>query len=505
MSFETKSFNVVRKKKLEKSDFSVECNVELAGEIEKILSVSARAQVENQEVLGGEINYAGAIDLRVIFLTSDGEIGTTSAVCPFTSKFENSDIQIGDCARISVNVVNYQIGTFNMGVLKISCQVQQEATLIENRQLSQVQPTDAHICIKEEDVFLQTFVGTTGKTFDVQSEVSIKEPIKKFMFADSQVFVKNVDTEANFVSVSGEIVTKILYLSQNDKFETSYITEDFKEEIEFEGVTPESKIEVFANIKSNQTKFDVEEKDKSLRAVITNPVELQIFAFQEKAECFAKDLYSTTNELQVGAESFDMTKVFNAETFDAKIDGTLVLDENKPRVDKLMFVGECSLNLTNAYIKEQEIFVEGIASTNVVYLNDETNSLNSVLIEVPFVASDKTKIDCEDVSVEASALLYDVDVVVKKGREFFFDGKLKVGVDYACDIVEAVISNVQEGATLPEKDSGLEVYFGSEGQTAWDIARDMRVDEDTIYSQNPDVSFPLQKDENLVVFYQKRP
>ena len=98
-----------------------------------------------------------------------------------------------------------------------------------------------------------------------------------------------------------------------------------------------------------------------------------------------------------------------------------------------------------------------------------------------------------------------IDVVVKKGREFFFDGKLKVSVDYACDIVEAVISNVQEGATLPEKDSGLEVYFGSEGQTAWDIARDMRVDEDTIYSQNPDVSFPLQKDENLVVFYQKRP
>ena len=204
MSFETKSFDVVRKKKLKKSDFSVECNVELAGEIEKILSVSARAQVENQEVLGGEINYAGSIDFRVIFLTNDGEIGTTSAVCPFTSKFENPDIQIGDHARISVNVVNYQIGTFNMGVLKISCQVQQEATLIENRQLSQVQPTDAHICIKEEDVSLQTFVGTVEKTFDVQSEVSIKEPIKKFMFADSQVCVKNVDTEANFVSVSGE-------------------------------------------------------------------------------------------------------------------------------------------------------------------------------------------------------------------------------------------------------------------------------------------------------------
>ena len=504
MSFETKSFNVVRKKKLEKSDFSVECNVELAGEIEKILSVSARAQVENQEVLGGEINYAGAIDLRVIFLTSDGEIGTTSAVCPFTSKFENSDIQIGDCARISVNVVNYQIGTFNMGVLKISCQVQQEATLIENRQLSQVQPTDAHICIKEEDVSLQTFVGTTGKTFDVQSEVSIKEPIKKFMFADSQVFVKNVDTEANFVSVSGEIVTKILYLSQNDKFETSYITEDFKEEIEFEGVTPESKIEVFANIKSNQTKFDVEEKDKSLRAVITNPVELQIFAFQEKTECFAKDLYSTTNELQVGAESFDMTKVFDTETFDAKIDGTLVLDENKPRVDKLMFVGECSLNVTNAYVKEQEVFVEGIASTNVVYLNDETNSLHSVVIEVPFVVSEKSSANCENAAVESVfAVLYDVDVVAKKGREFYFDAKLKINVNYDCEQVGAVISNINVGAEYPEKDCAIELFFASAGQNSWDLAKSANVKEETIMLQNPEVVFPLEKDENIIVYYKK--
>ena len=504
MSFEMKNFNVVRKKRLDKSDFSVECNVELNGEIEKILSVSTRAQVENQEVLGGEINYAGNIDVRVIYLTNDGEVGVTTSTCPFTSRFESPDIAAGDYAIIKVSVVNYQIGAFNMGTLKISCQVQQEAILIENKEFSQIQPTDAHICIKEENVSLQTFVGSTQKNFDVQSEASIKEPIKKFMFADSQVSIKNVDAETNFLTISGEVVTKILYLTQNDKFETTYITEDFKEEVELDGVTPESKIEVFANIRANQVKVDVEEKDKNIKVVITNPVVLKIFAYQEKAESFVKDLYSTTNELQVATESFDMTKEFGAETFDAKIDGTLTLDENKPRVDKLMFVGDSSLNLTNAYIKDGEVFVEGIASTNVVYLNDETNSLNSVVIEVPFVVSDKTKIDCENATVDVSAMLYDVDVVVKKGREFYFDGKIRVNADYDCDVVEAVISSLQEGTPLPEKDSGLEVYFGSEGQTAWDIARDMRVDEDTIFSQNPEITFPLERDENLVIFYQKR-
>lgn len=504
MSFEMKNFNVVRKKRLDKSDFSVECNVELNGEVEKILSVSTCAQVDNQEVLGGEINYAGNIDLRVMYLTNDGEVGVTSSTCPFTSRFENAEITAGDYAIIKVSVVNYQIGTFNMGTLKISCQVQQETILIENKEISQILPTDAHICVKEGDVSLQTFVGSLQKNFDVQSEIAIKEPIKKFMFADSQISIKNVDTEANFATVSGEVTTKILYLTQNDKFETTYITEDFKEEVEFDGVTPDSTIEVFANIRANQLKVDVEEKDKNIKVVITNPVELKMFAYQEKTECFVKDLYSTTNEIQVDTESFDMTQVCGAETFDAKIDGTLTLDENRPRVDKLMFVGDSTLNLTNAYIKDGEVFVEGIASTNVVYLNDETNSLNSVVIEVPFVVSDKTKIDCAGATVEIAAMLYDVDVVVKKGREFYFDGKIRVNANYDCDVVEAVISNLHEGAPLPEKDSGLEVYFASEGQSAWDIARDMRVNEDTIYSQNPEITFPLERDENLVIFYQKR-
>lgn len=504
MSFETNKFGVVRKKRLNKTDFSVECNVELNADVEKILSVAAHAEVESFEVLGGEINYVGNIDLRVIYLTTDGEIGVANSTCPFTSKFENADIKAGNFAKIRLAVVNYQIGTFNMGALKISCQVQQEAILVENRDIEQVQPTDAHICIKEEDVVLQTFVGATNKTIDVESETSIKEPIKKFMFADSQVSINNIEPGAEFVSISGEVVTKILYLTQNDRFETGYITEDFKEEVEFPGATTDSRVEAFANIKRKQLQLNVEENDKGAKVKIVSPVEVQIFAYQEKTERFIKDLYSTANEIQVGTESFDMTKEFAAETFDAKIDGTLVLDENKPRVDKLMFVGDSMLNITNSYVQEGEVFVEGIATTNVVYLNDETNTLNSVAIEVPFVVSDKTKIDCENADVDVDAMLYDVDVVVKKGREFYFDGKLRVNVNYSCKIVEAVMSTLQEGPNLPEKDSAIEVYFGSEGQTAWDIARDLRVSEEMIYAQNPELSFPLEKDENLVMYYQKR-
>ena len=82
--------------------------------------------------------------------------------------------------------------------------------------------------------------------------------------------------------------------------------------------------------------------------------------------------------------------------------------------------------ITNSYLKGGEVFVEGVSKTNVIYLNDETNSLHSVVIEVPFVVSEKSSANCENATVESVfAVLYDVDVVAKKGRDFILMQNLK--------------------------------------------------------------------------------
>ena len=104
MSFETNKFRVVKKKRLEKSQFNVECNIETNVEIDKILSVCHTAQAENAEILNGVVNYSGSLDICLLYCTVDGEIGTINSSCPFTSKFEDSDIAVGDKVLIQVEV-----------------------------------------------------------------------------------------------------------------------------------------------------------------------------------------------------------------------------------------------------------------------------------------------------------------------------------------------------------------------------------------------------------------
>ena len=308
----------------------------------------------------------------------------------------------------------------------------------------------------------------------------------------------------NFVSVSGEVITRILYLTEKDRFETAYTSENFKEEIELEGVTRDAISDAKACVRNSMVQCQLDQNDKGMTIKYTIPVEVRVVSYLEKKETIVKDLYSTTNDLEVTTGSFDMTWQKQSDFFETKIDGTLTLDEDKPRVDKVMFVGGTNLTITNAYIKNEEVTVEGVAKTNVVYLNDETNSLHSVTMEVPFVVSDKANITCDAAQVEVRATIYDVDVVVKKGREFYFDAKLKIQTSYDCDEVGAVISNVEVASQLPEKDCAIELFLAPQGETSWDVAKNAKVKEEQILHQNPELIFPLEQDANIIIYYQKQ-
>ena len=504
MAFETNKFSVLKKKRLEKSQFSVECTLETNVDIEKVLSVCHTASVENVEMLNGTINFGGDLDVCVIFLSTDGQVGTINSTCPFSSKFEDASIKATDKANIRVCVDDYKIESVNGTNIKISFVCTQSGTLLMSKEVEHVENGDENSCVKEDETKVFTFVGQAKEVFAENMSFSIKEPIKKVVSTDSQATIKNVECGENFVSVSGDLTTRVLYLTEKDRFESAYILDGFKEEISMDGATKNSIAEGYAKVKTNQTKCEIDTLEKGVDLKFVVPIEVCVNVFEEKTESVLKDIYSTKNELSISTESFDMTEQFQEEFFEAKIDGTLSLDEDKPRVDKILFVGGNNLSTTNAYTKDGEVFVEGVARTNVVYLNDETNSLNSVVIEVPFVVSDKISTPCENPNVEVDVSIYDVDVVVKKGREFYFDAKLKVEANFDCDNVGAVISKIEKGAELEEKDCALELVFANAGQDAWDIAKTLKVNEETISLQNPNLKFPLERDENIVLFYQKR-
>lgn len=501
MSFENNNFKVVRKARLPRSEFNLACQVVAENEIAKVYAVSLNVYCDNQEITNGVVSYSGHVDICMIYGLENGNIASTQATHPFSSKFEDESITNGERAIINLKILDHEIGNVSGSDVTINVVVEQSGVLIQNVDVRNVASNDENVCVKEDEIKIVQFVGSGVSTMSEKLQASSREKIKQVLGTEASVMIKTVEAGVSFVSVGGDVNARVLYIDENDKFQTAELYDSFKEEIEIEGVSRESFVEAFARVNNGDIKIDIEDEERSSRILLDVPFELTAFAFEEKSINLVSDLFSTKCDLEITSETFSMTREIFMETVEGKASGSLTIDQDQPRVDKILFTFGSDAVVTNSYVADGELVIEGIAKTTVVYLNDELGSLSAVEIEVPFVISDKTRA-AEQSMLLASAALTDVDVSVKKGRELSFDGKIKANVVICDDEVSATISEVKEGDPFIEKDYAMELVFAKEGDTLWDIAKMSKVKENMIAEQNPTISFPLQENNDIVIFYQ---
>ncbi len=502
MSFESNNFKVVRKTHLPKGEISVNCVVNADGEIARVQAVSIFATDDNQEVSEGNVSFTGHVDICMIYSLENGEVASAFSSCPISSKFADDSIRAGEKAIIKLRVIDYNIDSVSGSEARISITLEQSGILISSEQINALSTADDDVCVKEEDISVVRFIGSATSQANETLEHSHRQKVKKVLGTETGVIVKNTEAGINFVSVSGDIFTKVLFIDEDDRFDSVQLYDSFKEELEIEGATRESLVEAFAKILNSDVKVEVEDEDRGTKIIINVPFSITALAYEEISIKTIEDLYSLTHEMEVSTESFNMSKLLPLEFVDGKIDGSLTLDESQPRVDKILFTFGSSAEITNASVQNGEITIDGIAKTCVVYLNDESSSISSVEIEVPFSISDKTKAN-DETMLNVDAVLTDVDVVVKKGRELFFDAKIKAIVSLSDDDVSAVISSADIGEKLPDPDCAMQVVFAKEGDTLWDVAKSSRVRESDVARQNPELSFPLQSNSDVLIFYQK--
>lgn len=502
MAFENNKFSVAKKTKLPAGDFSVECNVALGADVGKILSVGVKAFEESCETLNGVLNYSGVVDLKIIFTTADGQINCSNHSCNFSSKFESDKIATGQDAVILLKVVDYVIESISGDSVRIVVNLEQSGDIVCQSEIETIACNDEDVFCKNEEIEILKLVATKKDGFTQTSEVSLRESVKKILSTESQVLLKNCESLSGFVSLQGEVLTRVVFLSEEDKFECFYVSEPFKEELEVDGCEKDDVVEAYAFIKDEKVTTQIENDDKGQKLTINIPVEVLLRVYHNELISVVDDIYSTKNEINLTTESFENSTICPLIVVEDKIEGSLNLDEDAPRVDKVLFASGNGVSLTNVYVNDGQIFVEGIAKTNVIYLNDETSSLNSAAVDVPFAFSDKFDCQC-DGFVMASAMISDVDVVVKKGRDLYYDAKIKVDVNCSYDRISSIISKAEILDVLPERDYAMEVLFAQSGQSAWEIAKSAHVPLEQVVAQNPEATFPLEEETSLVLFYQK--
>ena len=500
MSFEKKLFLTAKKHALAKQQLFVECNVVAGQEVKKVLSASVQADVSGQEVLDGVLHFSGQMNVSLIFLTDNDEICTVSSKCPFSSKFENSVLCKGQCAYVCVDIAETDCQLLGGENVKIDVSAIQYGFVIANQENEMLHCNSEDVCFQNEDVEIVKFVGCKKDSAVFESEINLRGDVKKVLSVDSQAIIKTAECGTNYATLTGELVVKVLYINQNDKIESGWVYDSFKQEIEFDGIGREDFVEGFVSVGADGVESEIVAENNNGKLTIKTPVDFLVVGYQKESLTIVKDMFGLKEEINLSYQSYEMTKTCPSEIIEGKIDGALVLEDDKPRVDKILFSGANKVSLINYYLQDDKLYVEGIAQTTVAYLNDETSAVYSVVVDVPFVISDKVCCAGEE-QLWLNAVVCDADVVVKKGRELLYDAKIKISVVCNEKLVGGVISSAQKGEPYPQKNYAMEVVFAKKGMSLWEVAKTVKTKEERVVAQNPEVVFPTEDNVPIVLYY----
>lgn len=483
--------------KKEQLDFSVMLPEE---SVSKILSASACIAIENLEALLGEVSFSGEACLNIVYSLDDGTISNYKTCQEFSGKFENLAFDPSSLVRIIPNVLDVSIekGTGNSIRVKIS--LENSFSVVKNQEINLCSNFDDTVFVKESQIELLKHEKRNCYNFVQNSIFETKLPVGKILNVTSSAIVNKAEALDGIVVFEGETITKLLYLTEDDRpLLVSLVNKDmFREEVEDESATRENSVQGYAVV-GREIEESVNAENKTIE--IDVPVKICYDLFEMNGIIVCDDAFSSEKEINLTTEAFISTELVKTDVFDNKIDGNVSVDENTLRIDKVLAVDGAYLTPQNEKFENGEFQSDGTIHLNVIYINDEEGNVNSVSVEIPYSIREKLGED-ENLRVRTNSQIVEIDATAKRGRDIYIDGKIRTQVWLLKDKENAVVSEIVSGEKYAERDSAIEIYFAEEGKTFWDIAKELHVSEEELKEQNREIVEPFATQEKIVYFEQ---
>lgn len=507
MSFEPQIASVELKNKrcLEKQNTQVILSFQTNGQkIEKVLYAKSEICVGEVTTNNQTATVVGNVETHVFVKTQEGIIPLVSSA-PFSVSF-NSNL-ISPDSKVWAEVHNQ--GTDNVTVNEISLSLTQKISVrafVLEKQTQNYVSSIAPANQKLEMYDLNTIANVLSENFETNLELEFPNSCSKLLGAESFAVANNVQTSKDMVTVSGTIYTNLFYLSADEipKFKSKLYANDFVQEFLLSGTEENQK--AFAQIFVCKTNVEVdgdENKEKGLIALTikerANILVQTTFQFEAVTDAFCPK-----KELQLDFSSFTTQNVVFSKVFGDKIDTTYVLQDQEQRVDKIVLVAPNYVELTKIQVAGSDVTLKGKASVQLLFLlDDEEHTLKSEQITFPFEVLARCDENLKDSKIFARVHLKEVEARLKKSKEIDVNGDILVEFFVVQEQTQAIVSNVVVGEDRKQNQPNMGIYVVSSAKDLWEVSKKLLVNPQILEEQNPELTFPITKPTQIIVYRQK--
>lgn len=463
--------------------------------VSKVYSIGAKSTVISSEANGRELSFMGLIDFQAVY-EGDG-ISAVDYSVEFRDKFEADQEIMGELI-VTSNVVDVT-SEIVAGDMKVVAIVEITLDEISSRDLNVLTSAKGEgVHVSTSELTFSSYIGKAYEKFDVAGDLQIDGAAGVLMVTPC-VSLYEVLPRDNYIIVNGKLNLDICYKTGDNvqDINTKYHEMDFSWEVALDGLTANSIVQSVVGLVSNEIKVStiIEEGVANINVYV--PVVYAGYVFNESTIDVVGDLYLEKNYMSVTCENFDTIMGNDSVKFKDNISGTASILDTSPFIDEIIGVCTNNLVLASSRVENNKLYIEGVANSTVVYYTKETNDVTSVQVEMPFSVEEKVIGECSSV---VTICLENISARSKRGKEIEVSAELNVYTDMYSNNTLSAITSVNIGDEKQQDDCSLYIYIVKEGQTIWDVAKDVNTSQELILDQNPDIELPLKGGEKLVIY-----
>ncbi len=496
----TDSILVSYAKNLTKQNFNstISLSIDSNVNIKTILNVDSFIYDEKVECANGKAIISGKIGVKVLYIDTDNMTNTVADSTTFSETILDESITADGHLNVAdISLVNTILSSD--GNLKINVDVSIYPVLYINVGLN-TKNNFENMIVKKSEIDTSTISCVVDSNFEYTLNFETKDGISKILSYNAYFCPNEITAYDEYAVVEGKMFARLVYeTNKDDTNEIKELSDSFsvKSELPIAGLTKDAVLDLSFNLNKNKDALSTEMEDGNSVVTVTNTICVYGVAVKPISIDVVDDMYSTDNEVELTLTTREFNTQIRREKVQETISGEISLTESEPAIDDVLCNLNISPEITNTYIKDGTLYLEGIVTSHLTYL-DENKACQHKQTELPFVIN--TKIELANLScVHTSISVLDNKVKARRGTIIELEYTLHINLAIYQNSTRELIDNISIGKAVDFSEYDYQIYLAKPNETMWELCKRTKVTPEDILKLNKNLPEVLLGGEKIII------
>lgn len=459
-------------------------------DIQKLLKCQITPKINSKSISGDRLDIDGTAHIMLLYLDADRK---KVRCCEHTSPFSTSvNIKSSPTNAVAVTSIKTEYincravtsrridihGAFSLCVKVFTKDSIDIITDINSDDLQK----------KKNYVNVSNFSGLGQSIFVINETIDIangSNNAEGLLRTETKAIINDYTPIANKLMLKGDIIVKILYLTDIDSgtIESIEHTIPFSQVVDTDGITETSKVSINLEVLTHNVRIKSDMSGDNNLFEFDTKLCATVFAYNDNEIAVIDDAYSTIYELGINHKQITTSQLIDTlnETFIDK--GEIQLGDNN--ISKIIDIWNDNLNINYSQDTEGINIFGKLNVCILAYDNDD----------VPFYAERSadfnhkvTKYQLPDnITSTLSANVSSISYRITSDNSLEVKAELKVIAPLfksnTCKIVNEISTN-QDKERLKDTTTALNLYYADKNEKIWDIAKEYCTSVEAIKLEN---------------------